>query len=918
MFDVLAKRIFGSANDRIIDKYWQVVKRINAHEENIKKFSDSELRAQTDKFKEMLAGGLELNDILVEAFATVRESSWRLLRMRHFDVQLIGGMILHDGMIAEMKTGEGKTLVETLPAYLNALSGKGVHIVSVNDYLVTRDAAWMGQIFDFLGLSVGCITAKISDQARQNAYSADITYGTNNEFGFDYLRDNMKFSVEEMVQRPFNFAIIDEVDSILIDESRTPLIISGVAEDNSATYKKVNQVITNLQESRDFEKDEKSQSIMLTEAGIEYTENLLKEANLLDKDSSLYDINSLSFVHHVNQALKAHHMFVNDIDYIVNNDKVVIIDEFTGRMMEGRRFSEGLHQALEAKENVTIHSENQTLASITFQNYFRMYPKLSGMTGTAITESKEFSDIYGIDTVAVPTNIPIMRVDHNDEIYPTIKSKNQSIIESIKASYKRQQPVLVGTISIEKSEEISKLLKKDKIPHNILNAKHHEKEAQIIAQAGQPGAVTIATNMAGRGTDIMLGGNPDLLIAEKTAKIEDAAKLEQAVKKIKEEYYETKQKVIDAGGLYVLATERHESRRIDNQLRGRSGRQGDVGKTKFFISLEDDLIRIFGTDKMSGLLEKIGFREGESINHPWISKAIEKAQTKVEERNYEIRKNLLRFDNVMNEQRRVIFGHRLTIIKRDNVSDDIKDYVDQINNNIIAEAIPKKSYKEQWDVEFIDNNIRRIYGLTLPIQEWVDQEGSVEEDILNQLKQEIQALFTQKETEYGVDIMRMAEKRILLLTLDEAWKDHLFALDQLKQGIYLRAYGQKDPLNEYKIESFHMFENMMWQFKESSISHIAKMTMSIGNIKSNDVGAIRSHNEYVTQTNHESPADLLEKSSGGGSGGVSGANSPVINHFVKPEDRDPNDMSTWGKVGRNELCPCGSGKKYKYCHGKVA
>lgn len=907
MLGVLAKKFFGTANDRIVGKYQSLVDRINGLEEEYKAFSDDQLKQQTEALRQMLSDGKTLDDILPNAFATVREASRRILNMRHFDVQLLGGIILHKGMITEMKTGEGKTLVATLPAYLNALEGKGVHVVSVNDYLVQRDSKWMGQIYEFLGLSVGCIVAGISDKERKAAYDADITYGTNNEFGFDYLRDNMKFSLEDMVQKPFNFAIIDEVDSILIDEARTPLIISGPAEDSSELYIKANTVIPKLEAETDFEKEEKSSSIMLTDAGIEKVEALFKENGLLEEHSNLYDINSIALVHHVNQALRAHHMFTRDVDYIVKDNKVIIIDEFTGRMMEGRRYSEGLHQALEAKESVVIQNENQTLASITFQNYFRMYPKLSGMTGTAMTEAQEFADIYKLDVVEVPTNIPVARADEDDAIYRSVKEKNDAIVDMISEAHKHKQPVLVGTVSIEKSEEIAALLKKKKIPHNILNARHHEKEAYIIAQAGRVGAVTIATNMAGRGTDIMLGGNLDMRIKDEASHIDDTQKRAVMIKKITAEIEKDKEIVKEAGGLFVIATERHESRRIDNQLRGRSGRQGDPGRTKFYLSLEDDLMRIFGTDKVKGLLTKIGFEEGEAIDHPWISRAIEKAQSKVEARNYEIRKNLLKFDNVMNDQRQVIFEQRIDLMEAENVSEPIQEMRRDINESLVEQYIPKKAYAEQWDIEGLEKETFRIYGIRMNISEWAAEEGIADEEILQRIDNAVDAHMDAKEEEYTKEIMEMAEKKILLLTLDELWKDHLLSLDHLRQGIFLRAYGQKDPLNEYKKEAFMMFQSMLEQFKETVVSRLSHMVLSVESQDEDRLGHMESRRHVKESRTDPSAvaADAMQDA----------VMQPRIH--VRPEDRDPADPSTWGKVGRNELCPCGSGKKYKHCHGQL-
>ncbi|MGE3713445.1 MAG: preprotein translocase subunit SecA, partial [Alphaproteobacteria bacterium] len=693
MLNSFAKKLFGSANDRFLKSLQSNVQKINDLEPQLQRLSDDELRGRTGWLKERLSGGESLDELLVDAFATVREAGRRTMNMRHFDVQLVGGMVLHRGMIAEMKTGEGKTLVCTLAAYLNALTGKGVHVVTVNDYLAKRDAEWMGNIYKFLGLTVGVIVHGMEDEQRKAAYACDITYATNNELGFDYLRDNMKFYREAMVHRPFHYAIVDEVDSILIDEARTPLIISGPTEDNSELYNQIDKVVLKLN-AEDYEKDEKQRSVALTELGVKHVEAIMEASGLLAEGTSLYDIDNVSLVHHINQGLRAHALFAKDVDYIVKDNKVIIIDEFTGRMMEGRRYSEGLHQALEAKEHVHIQNENQTLASITFQNYFRMYPKLAGMTGTAMTEAGEFHDIYRLEVIDIPTNVPVTRVDYDDEIYRTAEEKYRAVIKEIKQAHERKQPVLVGTVSIEKSEYLAKLLKKENIPHNVLNARYHEQEAYIIAQAGRPGAVTIATNMAGRGTDIMLGGNPDLRVAQELAENEPGAKREGAEQKLRAEVKEAKDQVLVAGGLYVIGTERHESRRIDNQLRGRSGRQGDPGASKFFISLEDDLMRIFGSERIDGLLQKLGMKEDEAIFHPWMNRAIERAQEKVEGRNYEIRKNLLKFDDVMNDQRKVIFEQRIELMEAEDVSGTVADMREEINASYVATHIPAKSYAE--------------------------------------------------------------------------------------------------------------------------------------------------------------------------------------------------------------------------------
>ena len=884
----IAKTLFGSSNDRVVKSLQKDVLRINALEEETANLSDDELQGRTQWFRERLSGKETIEDILHEAFATVREAAKRSLGMRHFDVQLVGGMVLHQGMIAEMKTGEGKTLVATLAVYLNALEGKGVHVVTVNDYLAERDSAWMGKLYEFLGLSVGVILNGRDDIERQEAYACDITYGTNNEFGFDNLRDNMKFSREEMVQRPFNYAVIDEVDSILIDEARTPLIISGPTEDNSDLYTQIDVLIPSLKEEH-FEKDEKSRSVSLTEDGVEFMEELLVKAGLMEQGESLYDINNVSLVHHVNQALKAHTLFTKEVDYIVQNNKVIIIDEFTGRMMEGRRFSEGLHQALEAKEGAHIQNENQTLASITFQNYFRMYPKLSGMTGTALTEETEFGDIYNLSVVAIPTNKPILRIDSDDEIYRTAIERYEAVIEQIKICHKKGQPVLVGTVSIEKSEYLSSLLKKAKVPHHVLNAKKHEQEAHIVAQAGRPGGVTIATNMAGRGTDIMLGGNPE--VADEKGKVPSA-----------EECATNKKKVLEAGGLYVIGTERHESRRIDNQLRGRSGRQGDPGASKFYLSLEDDLMRIFGSERIDGVLRKLGLQEGEAITHPWMNKAIEKAQGKVEARNYDIRKNLLKFDDVMNDQRKVIFSQRIEMMEEEDLSDVVEEMREDIAADSVEAHIPPKSYPEQWESESLEKEIYRLFGLNMPVQEWAAEEGIANEEILNRVNAAVSELMAEKKERFGDELMLIVEKRVLLQTLDELWKDHLLQLDQLRQGIGLRGYGQKDPLNEYKREAFELFSALLYRLRELTTNRLAHIEIQAQ--APEELEPLQQTQEMHENRGEDEAADSEQRS--------------AYQTRVKAEDRDSKNPETWGRVGRNEACPCESGKKYKQCHGKLS
>jgi len=907
MFDAIAKRLFGSANQRFLKSLRKDIDRINALEPELERLSDEELRARTPWLKDRLANGEDLDNLLVDAFATVREASKRTLSQRHFDVQLMGGIVLHRGMIAEMKTGEGKTLVATLPVYLNALTGSGVHVVTVNDYLAKRDAAWMGQIYKFLGLSVGCIVHELDDDERRAQYACDVTYGTNNELGFDYLRDNMKFRLEDMVQRPFYYAIVDEVDSILIDEARTPLIISGPTEDNSELYAAVNRLIPRLAKE-DYEKDEKARAVALTEAGSEKMEKLLRDAGLLTH-GGLYDIHNVSLVHHANQALRAHILFTRDVDYIVKNGKVVIIDEFTGRMMEGRRYSEGLHQALEAKEGVPIQNENQTLASITFQNYFRLYPKLAGMTGTAMTEAGEFSEIYRLEVIEIPTNLPCIRLDHDDEVYRTVDEKYDAIVALIKECRTRQQPVLVGTVSIEKSEHLSGLLKKQKIPHQVLNARYHEQEAFIVAQAGVPGAVTIATNMAGRGTDIQLGGNVDMRIQQELKDVADPAARNEAIARIKAEVEAAKKIVIAAGGLFVLGTERHESRRIDNQLRGRSGRQGDPGASKFFLSLQDDLMRIFGSERIDGMLKTLGLKEGEAIVHPWVNKALEKAQQKVEARNFEIRKNLLKFDDVMNDQRKVVYEQRRELMAADDVSDDVRTMRHQVIEDLVARYIPEKAYAEQWETHALHEEVLRIFGLDLPIAAWAKEEGIADAEIRERLIAATDRKMAEKAANFGPEIMRSIEKSLLLQVLDQVWKEHLLRLDHLRQGIGLRAYGQRDPLNEYKTEAFSMFATMLEELRERVTSIMAHVELQLA-----EPPDFMPPPREMVET-REDPAFAM--AGGGRDEALAVAPAPVITRQAAAT-LDPNDPTTWGRVSRNAPCPCGSGRKYKHCHGKMA
>ena len=910
MIGGMLKRVFGSSNDRVLTRLQGKVDAINAIESELEPLSDEALRARTDAFRDRIAGGESLDDILVEAFATVREAAKRTLGQRHFDVQLLGGMVQHQGKISEMRTGEGKTLVATLPVYLNAIEGKGVHVVTVNDFLAQRDARWMGQIYEFLGLTVGCIVHGLEDDERRAQYACDITYGTNNEFGFDYLRDNMKFSLEEMVQREFNFAIVDEVDSILIDEARTPLIISGPTEESTDMYVEVDKLIPKLV-PEDYEKDEKQRTVTMTEQGSQHIEDLLEQSGVLEQ-GSLYDVQNISLVHHVNQALRAHTLFSRDTDYIVKDGKVIIIDEFTGRMMEGRRYSDGLHQALEAKERVEVQTENQTLASITFQNYFRLYPKLAGMTGTAMTEAAEFGEIYGLEVVEMPTNRPMVRDDQDDEIYRTTQEKYDAITDQIAECHERGQPVLVGTVSIEKSEELSALLKKKKMKHEVLNARHHEREAHIIADAGIPGAITIATNMAGRGTDIQLGGNLEMRLWRELEGIEDEAAREAKTAEITADI-ETKQQVVkQAGGLYVLGTERHESRRIDNQLRGRSGRQGDAGASKFFLSLEDDLMRIFGSERMDGMLQKLGLEEGEAIVHSWINKALEKAQQKVEARNFDIRKQLLRFDDVMNDQRKVIYEQRKELMRAEEVGDTIVDMRHETIEDAVARCVPADAMSEEWDLDSLHEDAMRLLGLDLPVGEWAKEEGIADEEILERLIDSSDRKMAEKAANYGPELMRLAEKSLLLQILDHSWKEHLLQLDHLRQGIGLRAYAQRDPLNEYKREAFEMFEEMLRRVRETVTEVLSRVELSLDQTEEE---MFRRERQAMSESREDPVLAMAEGDFGDEEYAI--APAPVQSRAAA-DVIDPNDPSTWGKVARNAPCPCGSGKKYKHCHGRVS
>ena len=978
----LAAKLFGTSNDRKVKAHRSKVDAINALEPEVEKLSDEELRARTEAFRQELRDGASLDDLLVPAFATVREAAKRALGQRHFDVQLIGGMVLHKGDIAEMKTGEGKTLVATLAVYLNALAETGVHVVTVNDYLAKRDAEWMGQVYTFLGLTVGNIVHGLDDQQRKDAYACDVTYATNNELGFDYLRDNMKMRKEDMVQRGHTFAIVDEVDSILIDEARTPLIISGPLEDRADLYVAMDALTLKLGPEH-FDLDEKQRQVSLNEAGNEYMEKLLADAGMMT--GSLYDIENVTIVHHVNQALKAHKLFQRDKDYIVKGGDVVIIDEFTGRMMPGRRYSEGLHQALEAKEHAEIQPENQTLASITFQNYFRLYKKLAGMTGTANTEANEFMDIYGLEVIEIPTNLNVSRADEDDEIYRTQKEKLAAIVTTIADAHRRRQPVLVGTTSIEKSEALSGLLKDhayiaglaktlieqaknlsdkkdgelkaylndiggyllslggakskgDPIAHQVLNARFHEQEAPIVAQAGVPGAVTIATNMAGRGTDIQLGGNvsyrlKDWIAAEKEAGREASERdIEKARAGIEADVAIKKDAALEAGGLYVMGTERHESRRIDNQLRGRSGRQGDPGRSKFYLALDDDLMRIFGSERMDSVLQTLGLQEGEAITHPWMNKSLEMAQKKVEARNFDIRKQILKFDDVMNDQRKVIFEQRIGIMAEDDVSETVSELRHQVVQDVVARAMPGKAYAEQWDTKAIKDAMSGVFGLDLPVETWAAEEGIANEEIEERLIKAVDDKAAAKEQELGPTLYRQIEKMVLLQTLDQFWREHIVTLEHLRQVIGFRAYGQRDPLNEYKSEAFVLFESLLSKLREATTGQLMHVELSPQGdqpeLNPSELPPMEAHHvdplTGVDEINPQIPAEFAEElrmadraiaARGRGVREEPPKRAPLQTRRAAG-DIDPNDPATWGKIARNDTCPCGSGKKYKHCHGK--
>ncbi len=986
--DSIASKIFGNSNNRILKSYDANVARINELEPEFEALSDDELREKTVAFRKQVEEGRELDDLLPEAFAAVREGAKRTLGQRHFDVQLIGGMVLHQGRIAEMKTGEGKTLVATLAVYLNALTGRGVHVVTVNDYLAARDAEWMGQVYRFLGLTVGCIVHELDDKQRQEAYACDVTYGTNNELGFDYLRDNMKMSTAEMAQRGHAFAIVDEVDSILIDEARTPLIISGAVEDRSELYNQVDAIIPALV-ADDYEIDEKNKQVSLTDTGNDHVEEILREAGLLEGES-LYDIENVTVVHHVNQGLRAHKLFQRDKDYIVKNSEVILIDEFTGRMMEGRRLSDGLHQAIEAKEGANIQPENQTLASVTFQNYFRLYEKLAGMTGTAATEAAEFSDIYGLEVIEIPTNLPVTRIDSDDEVYRTVGEKYRAIVELIADCQTRGQPILVGTTSIEKSELLSSMLK-DKsylkgigiakpIPHQVLNARYHEQEAEIVSQAGVPGTVTIATNMAGRGTDIQLGGNIDMMVKNWADKEKgkdrtvDEKAMADKTGSLTRETEAGKATALEAGGLYVVGTERHESRRIDNQLRGRAGRQGDPGASIFFLSLEDDLMRIFGSERMDNMLQKLGLKEGEAITHTWINKALEKAQSKVEARNFDIRKNILKFDDVMNDQRKVIFDQRIELMSEEDVSETVDEMRAEVIEDMVVKYIPQNTYAEQWDAPGLQAAAREILDIDAPVKEWADEEGIADEQIHERLVDHVNRKLAKQRIDIGgailsefprarevyeavqaeaeandgqipmemyrdlieatniLEVMEQAgsesagdvgaaaarhqEKWVLLNKLDELWREHLLMLEHLREVIQLRGFGQRDPLNEYKTESFTLFENMLTQLREKVTAELMRGGPGADGdphlAEAAEMPEMEMHlaDPMGGDFEYEDGTELYD-----GVGIPGGVDNQTVRSRQAAAKMDPNDPSTWGKIPRNAACPCGSGKKYKKCHG---
>ena len=899
-FGTITKKVFGTANDRQVKATRSTIDRINALEPEFQALDDAGLIAKTEEFRKRVAEGEDLDSLLPEAFANCREAARRALGLRAFDVQLIGGMLMHKGNIAEMKTGEGKTLVATFPAYLNALDGGAVHIVTVNDYLVRRDAGWMGKVFAALGMTTGAVYPQQPEDEKKEAYKADITYATNNELGFDYLRDNMKANLIDMAQRGHSFAIVDEVDSILIDEARTPLIISGPAQDRSELYVTIDKLIPELTDEH-FTLDEKTRNVTYTDEGNEFLEQRLHETGLLPEEQSLYDPESTTIVHHVNQGLRAHKLFSKDKDYIVRDDAIMLIDEFTGRMMSGRRLGDGLHQAIEAKEGVAIQPENVTLASVTFQNYFRLYNKLAGMTGTASTEADEFAEIYGLGVVEIPTNQPVARVDEDDQIYRTAQEKFDGIVQEIKKAHATGQPVLVGTTSIERSEFLSQLLEKEGIPHNVLNARQHEQEAQIVADAGKPDAVTIATNMAGRGTDIQLGGNVEMRVLQALAE-DPEADPETLRSRIEAEVADAKKKVIEAGGLYVLATERHESRRIDNQLRGRSGRQGDPGRSSFFLSLEDDLMRIFGSERLDKVLSTLGMSDGEAIKHPWVNKSLERAQAKVEGRNFDIRKQLLKFDDVMNDQRKVIFGQRREIMEADELEDIVQDMREQVIDDMVDDYIPAKSYADQWDTEGLQAAIEEKLGITAPVVEWGNEEGVDDEQIRERLYEAANAFMAAKTAQFGAENMRSIEKQLLLQTMDAKWREHLLTLEHLRSVVGFRSYAQRDPLNEYKTEGFQLFESLLDSLRGEVTEKLAQ---------------IRPMSEEEQQAMMQQMLAQQQAAAGAAAPATESSGPPAPTQDAIDAGFVADDPTTWGNPGRNDVCPCGSGRKFKHCHGAL-
>jgi preprotein translocase subunit SecA len=898
----VARKVFGTPNDRRIKATRPLVAAINALEDDVRRRSDDQIRAETDRLKARVAAGESLDDILPEAFANCREAARRALGLRAFDVQLMGGIFLHQGNIAEMKTGEGKTLVATLPAYLNALTGRGVHIVTVNDYLARRDSAWMGKVYAALGLTTGVVVPQQPEDEKRAAYACDITYATNNELGFDYLRDNMKQELSQMMQRGHAFAIVDEVDSILIDEARTPLIISGPSQDRSELYVAIDRLVPDIAPEH-FTLDEKTRNVTYTDDGNEMIEQRLRAAGLLPDGQALYDPESTTLVHHVNQALRAHKLFTRDKDYIVRGDEVILIDEFTGRMMQGRRLSDGLHQAIEAKEGVSIQPENVTLASITFQNYFRLYDKLAGMTGTAATEAEEFREIYGLGVIEVPTNVPVARIDEHDQIYRSAREKYAAIVEEIRAANGRGQPVLVGTTSIEKSEFLSGLLHKEGVPHNVLNARQHEKEAQIVADAGKPGMVTIATNMAGRGTDIQLGGNVEMKVLEALA-ADPQAHPDEIRARIEAEHAGDKARVIAAGGLYVLATERHESRRIDNQLRGRSGRQGDPGMSRFFLSLEDDLMRIFGSERLDAVLGRLGMKEGEAIIHPWVNKSLEKAQAKVEARNFDIRKQLLKFDDVMNDQRKVIFAQRREIMEAQDLSEIARDMRHQVIDDLVDTHMPPKSWPEQWTMQGLYADVLAKLGIETDVLSWAEEEGVDDEIVRERLYAASDALMAAKAAQFGPETMRQIEKSILLSTIDGKWREHLLKLEHLRSVVGFRGYAQRDPLNEYKSESFQLFEGLLDSLRAEVTEKLSRVRPLTEEEQAQMIAEVQARQAALQRA-----AEAAGAPDDGAAAPDATAAAPVF---------DENDPASWGNPGRNAPCPCGSGRKFKHCHGRLA